>query len=685
MQHKNFLLEIGCEELPAKTLLQLSLALSANITAALTCNKLQYKSAQNFATPRRLAVIINELATAQPNHSQSKKGPAVAAAFTPNGEPTPAALGFAKSCGVQVADLEKTATDKGEWLVFCQESSGIATEKLLPAIVAKSIQQLPINKKMRWGSGKAAFARPVHWCVLLFGGQVLDGNILGVATGNKSRGHRFHSPDSITIASADDYLPKLRRAKVMADFSQRKLHIKNSATALAQSAAGVAYIEDELLDEITALNEWPMPILGDFPEEFLQLPQEVLISTMQSNQKYLPIKNLDGQLLPNFITFANIDSTDPSLIQRGNERVIAPRFADAQFFWQQDTRLPLAEYVPRLDDIIFQQQLGTMGDKTKRLEQLSCHIAAEMGADATLAKRAAHLAKADLCTDMVGEFAALQGVMGRYYATNSGEAAAVATAIEQQYLPKHAGDKTASSAIGQIVSIADKTDTLAGIFSVRLAPTGDKDPYALRRAALGILRTIIENKLPLDIVRLLDFGLTQLPHNFAKDEILQTTTAFVFERLKGYCLGADYTADEFAAVMASATTAPSDFMHRMQAVREFRRLPEAQSLIAANKRIANILKKSPSINASIGTLTDKHEIHLLQQGQEIIARTDLLLAKQDYLPALTCLATLKTPIDDFFANVMVNTDDAKLRASRLALLQSLAVQFCRVADIAKLQ
>ncbi len=684
---KDLLFELGCEELPPKSLLKLSNALLINIEAGLKVAELNYTSAHAYATPRRLAVIIKDLSSAQPDKSVEKRGPAVQAAFTEDGTASKAAVGFAKGCGTTVDKLDRLKTEKGEWLAFNQEVKGQTTEQLIPEIIRKSIHLLPIAKRMRWGSSDTEFVRPVHWSVLLFGDSVIETEILGLKTSKKSRGHRFHAPQEITIRTPDVYLETLKQqGKVIADFSQRQSIIKEKADAAAHSVDGIAYIEDDLLEEIAALNEWPVPVIGNFDARFLDLPIEVLITTMQINQKYFPVKNQAGKLMPHFITFSNIESTRPESIQQGNERVIMPRLADAEFFWNQDRKQKLEHRVSSLGTIIFQKTLGTLADKTERVENLAEQIARQLNADIDTAKRAAHLAKTDLMTQMVGEFASLQGTMGRYYALADNEPSEVAIAIEEQYFPKQSGSKTPTSITGQILSVAEKLDTLCGIFSVGLIPTGDKDPYALRRATIGTLRIIIENKLDLDIVELINSALAQYKHTFEKEKTQRLIVDFVFERLKGYCLDQNYSVDEFEAVISVKPVQPLDFMQRLDAVKSFRKLPEAESLAAANKRIINILKKSDSnIANSINNLIETQEKDLFSAAKLSAIDIKPLLEQKNYQAALTRLAQLKNDVDAFFDNVMVNTDDAELRASRLALLSMLSVQFLEIADISKLQ
>jgi glycyl-tRNA synthetase beta chain len=688
---KHLLFELGSEELPPKTLLKLSNALLNNIILGLNAAELTFTGSKAYATPRRLAVFIENLASAQPDKIVEKRGPALQAAFAPDGTPSKAAMGFAVSCGTSFEQLERLKTDKGEWLSYTQTVKGQATKNLISDIIRSSIAGLPIAKRMRWGSFMTEFVRPVHWAVLLYGDSVIDTEILGLKTDSTTQGHRFHAPKKINLTKPEDYADVLyQQGRVIADFEQRKTIIRDAAQKAAAAVNGFAHIEDDLLEEIAALNEWPVPITGTFDPRFLELPPEVLITTMQTNQKYFPVKNADGDLLANFITFSNIESSNPKSIQQGNERVVTPRLSDAEFFWNQDRKKNLEDRVKSLSSVIFQESLGTVYDKTMRVKNLAKYIARQLGADVELAERAALLAKTDLMTEMVGEFGNLQGIMGRYYALAEHEPKSVALALEEQYFPKQSGSPTASSPIGQILAIAEKIDTLVGIFAVGLIPTGDKDPYALRRAALGILRTIIENKLDINIVELTEFASVQIKAIVNQTENQPTTSDrvihFIFDRLKGYCLDQGYTADEFDAVIAVMPPEPLDFMQRLQAVKAFSQLPEAESLAAANKRIRNILKKSESEPAtSVGPLIEPQEKQLLQAALQSADDIKPLLAQRNYQATLNRLAGLRNDVDAFFDHVMVMTDDLDLRANRLALLNLLSEQFLTCADISRLQ
>jgi glycyl-tRNA synthetase beta chain len=684
---QHLLFELGSEELPPKTLLKLSNALLNNIIQGLNAAELTFTGSKAYATPRRLAVFIENLASAQPDKIVEKRGPALQAAFAPDGTPSKAALGFAVSCGTSFEQLERLLTDKGEWLSYTQAVKGQETKNLIPDIIRQSIAALPIAKRMRWGSFTTEFVRPVHWAVLLYGDSVIDTEILGLKTGASTQGHRFHAPQKITLTKPEDYADALyKQGHVIADFGQRKTLIRDAAQKAATAVNGIAHIEDDLLEEIAALNEWPVPITGTFDPRYLELPPEVLITTMQTNQKYFPVKNADGGLLAYFITFSNIESTNPKSIQQGNERVVTPRLSDAEFFWNQDRKKSLADRVDSLSSVIFQESLGTVFEKTKRVQNLAKFIAGHLHANVELAERAALLAKTDLMTEMVGEFGNLQGIMGRYYAQADNEPAEVALALEEQYFPKQSGSPTPSSTTGQILAIAEKMDTLVGIFAVGLIPTGDKDPYALRRAALGILRTIIENKLNINVIELVEFAGAQIKTASDQSATSDRVIDFIFDRLKGYCLDQGYTADEFDAVITVTPAEPLDFMQRLQAVKAFRQLPEAESLAAANKRIRNILKKSESQPAaSVGALVEAQEKQLLQAALQSESDIKPLLAQRDYQATLNRLAGLRNDVDAFFDHVMVMTDDLDLRANRLALLNLLSEQFLTCADISKLQ
>ncbi|MDP1666995.1 MAG: glycine--tRNA ligase subunit beta [Methylobacter sp.] len=684
---KHLLFELGSEELPPKTLKKLSQALADGFRKQLETLQIDFQEIEYFATPRRLAVKVIALNTQQRNQLVEVLGPAVSASYDDNGNPTRAAEGFASKFDIRVDQLQRTGQGKNERLVYKAEVTGKDTDFFLPSIVECAVSNLPIAKRMRWGNYTNEFVRPVHWAVLLYGDSVIDMEILGLRTGATTQGHRFHAPQKITLTKPEDYADALyQQGHVIVDFEQRKTIIRDAAQKAAAAVNGIAHIEDDLLEEIAALNEWPVPITGTFDPRFLELPPEVLITTMQTNQKYFPVKNADGGLLANFITFSNIESTNPKSIQQGNERVVTPRLSDAEFFWNQDRKKTLEDRVESLSSVVFQENLGTVFAKTKRVQNLAKFIAGHLNANVELAERAALLAKTDLMTEMVGEFGNLQGIMGRYYALADNEPEEVALAIEEQYFPKQSGSPTAGSTTGQVLAIAEKIDTLVGIFAVGLIPTGDKDPYALRRAALGILRTIIENKLNINIIELTEFAGAQIKTVADQSGTSDRVIDFIFDRLKGYCLDQGYTADEFDAVITVTPAEPLDFMQRLQAVKAFRQLPEAESLAAANKRIRNILKKSESQPAaSVGALLEPQEKQLLQAALQSADDIQPLLAQRNYQATLNRLAGLRNDVDAFFDHVMVMTDDLDLRANRLALLNLLSEQFLTCADISKLQ
>jgi glycyl-tRNA synthetase beta chain len=686
---QDLLFELGCEELPPKSLLTLRNALEQGIIAGLKKAGLAHGEVVAYATPRRLALWIKSLDTTQADRTVERRGPAVKAAYQADGSPSKAAEGFARSCGVSLDQMGTLKTDKGEWLAWSENKTGEPTEQLIGDIISKSLATLPIAKRMRWGSGSTEFVRPVKWVVLLFGTEVIGSTILGIKSDRLSRGHRFHAPEQINIREPASYAEQLLESgHVEVSFEARRTQIEQQAIELASSVSGRAHIEPALLDEISALVEWPVGVMGGIDERFLTLPAEALITTMQDNQKYFPVKAESGELLPWFITFSNIDSKNPESVRKGNERVVRPRLADAEFFWNQDRKQPLESRVETLGKIIFQKQLGTLLDKTQRVEKLATLIAAEIGADTTLASRAAHLAKTDLLTEMVGEFASLQGIIGRYYAVADGEPKAVAQALEEQYFPKQSGGKLPECQTGQVLALAEKLDTLCGIFSLGLIPTGDKDPYALRRAAIGILRIILEKQLDLDLVELVEKSCKLFNHEFDHGKTQQQLLTFCLERLKGLFLDEGFNADELDAVLSVNPTRPLDFEERLQAVKAFRSLPEAESLAAANKRIRNILRKAGSLSqqtVDADKLSEAAEKALWSQTQEAAKAVEPLLAQRDYSAALKRLAQLREATDQFFDGVMVMADDKAVRNNRLTLLSSTGSLFLSIADISKLQ
>jgi glycyl-tRNA synthetase beta chain len=686
---RDLLVEIGTEELPPGALRRMRDALQTSLDSLLDENYLVHGSSHAYAAPRRLAVIVRDVPVAQPDRDVAKRGPALKAAFDADGNPTKPAEGFARSCGVAVTDLEQLETDKGTWLVYNSTETGKAATEIIPGLVEKALKALPMPKRMRWGSSDIEFVRPVHWLVLLFGPEPIKAGILGVNSDRYTRGHRFHHNESIAIPEPAAYVETLLQSgMVEVDLEQRRESIRTQVTEAGEALGGQAHIEAALLDEVTALVEWPVAITGGFDERFLDVPAEALISSMQDHQKYFPVLDKQGKLMPHFITVANIASKDPDQIQAGNERVIRPRLEDAVFFWNQDRKQSLQSRSGQLDSMTFQQQLGSLGDKQKRIAVLAKTIAEALGFDVSLAQRAAALCKCDLLTSMVSEFPDLQGVMGRYYASHDGEDAAVATALDEQYKPRFAGDELPASATGQALAIAERLDTLTGIFAIGQTPTGDKDPFGLRRSALGILRILIENKLDLDLRTLITAAANNFPADVNAPDIGDSLFAFMLERLRAYYLDAGYDVHIFESVLARQPASPLDFDQRMRAVKVFHELAEADKLAAANKRIRNILRKADtaipdSLDKTL--LQEPAEQALAAAIDELAAVVQPLFAQREYTEALCKLAALQSPVDDFFDAVMVMADDTALRDNRLALLNSLSELFLQVADISRLQ
>ncbi|MDX1252690.1 MAG: glycine--tRNA ligase subunit beta [Gammaproteobacteria bacterium] len=690
-ERRDLLVEIGTEELPPKALKTLIEAFCAGIVAGLAKAGLEHGMVRHYATPRRLAVWVQELAATQPDRTLERRGPALNAAFDDNGLPTPATQGFARSCGVEVEQLERLENDKGSWLVYRTTQPGQATAGLLPAIVEQALAGLPIPRRMRWGSSRAEFVRPVHWMVLMLGDEVVDADILGIRTGRETRGHRFHHPAPLYLAEPAAYAPLLEtEGRVMPDFAARREAIYGLVQEKAVSVGGTAVIDDALLDEVTALVEWPVALIGQFEPRFLSVPQEALISTMKGNQKYFHAVDKTGKLLPYFITISNIESYDPAQVRAGNERVIRPRLTDAAFFWDQDRKQRLERHLETLKSVVYQTKLGTLHDKAQRVAALAGQVAADLKSNQAWAARAALLAKCDLMTQMVGEFPELQGIMGRYLALHDGEPQDVAHALDEQYMPRHAGDALPQSATGQALAIAEKLDTLIGIFSIGQAPSGDKDPFALRRAGLGVLRIMIERGLDLDLRQLLVAAASGLAGKPVLNDIENQVFDFMMERLRAYYHEQGIRPDVFEAVLARRPTRPHDFDRRMHAVTAFRTLPEAESLAAANKRIANILRQAAERGEAIpdavtdALLAEPAERALAGQVAVIRAEVMPLLEDGDYTQAMVRLARLRETVDTFFDKVMVMVEDTSLRTNRLALLKQLAELMNQVADISRL-
>jgi len=686
---RDFLAEIGTEELPPKALRRLAEAFAGGVRTGLDKSELPHGELHYYATPRRMAVLVHDLAAAQPDRSVERRGPALNAAFDEEGAPSKAAQGFARSCGVAVEQLERLETAQGAWLVYRSVQRGVATRELLAGIVEQALADLPTPKRMRWGSLRVEFVRPVHWLVMLFGDEVIDTELYGVRAGRETRGHRYHHPAAIYIAEPRAYAPLLEtEGRVLADFEARKEAIRGQVIEAAKSVGGTAVIDEALLDEVTALVEWPVALLGNFETRFLALPPEPLISTMQGNQKYFYAVDGQGKLLPHFITVCNIESRDPAQVRAGNERVIRPRFSDAAFFWEQDRRHPLEQRREQLKTVLFQAKLGTLYDKTERLSALAGEIAARLGGDRALAVQAARLSKCDLLTHMVGEFPELQGIMGRYYALAEGLPAELAESLDEQYWPRHAGGRLPVTVSGRGLAIADKLDTLVGAFAIGQVPSGDKDPYALRRAALGVLRTMIECALPLDLDELLMHAARAYPASLAAQNVVAQVFDFMMERLRAYYAEAGTRHDVFDAVLAQRPTRPYDFELRIRAVTAFREMPEAEPLAAANKRIRNILKQTDETipaEVAVKQLVEPAEHALYQQLSALSEEVTSLFDAGQYTPALQRLAGLREAVDGFFDKVMVMTDDGGLRRNRLALLARLNGLFLRAADFSRLQ
>jgi glycyl-tRNA synthetase beta chain len=688
---RDFLVELGTEELPPLALKTLMIAFADGIRAGLKEAGLTHAhDIEQFATPRRLAVQVHELAEVQQTQSIKLKGPPVNAAFDQAGKPTMAATKFAEKCGVEVAALTRITEGKGEFVYFEGTRPGLTTMSLLPGIVQKSLDALPIPKRMRWGTSSAEFVRPVHWLVMLFGAEVVPAHILDTSAGKATRGHRFMAPDELVLKHPADYEATLReQGKVIANFAARRAQIRGQVAAAGIQLGGNALLDEELLDEVTALVEWPSAIAGDFEARFLELPREVLISTLQEHQRYFPVEGAGGKLLPHFITVSNIESREPAKVRAGNERVVRPRLSDAAFFFRQDRKQPLAARQAGLDAVTFQAKLGSVGDKVRRVATLAGEIALLIDSNRAQAVRAAELAKCDLLSAMVGEFPELQGIMGSYYAAADGEPAEIATAIGEHYLPRGAGGALPASGAGVAVALADKLDTLAGIFAIGQKPSGTKDPFGLRRAAIGSLRILVEKNLDLDLRALTTRAVQLQP--VSNPTIEAELWEYLLERLRAYFLDASnagaiagVTTEMFDAVRASNPVSPLDFGARLAALVKFLTLPEAASLTAANKRIANILKKaegSGTATVDVTLLTEPAEKALHEALAGIVADVDRALTKRDYGAALARLATLRAAVDGFFDAVMVNAEDPNLRRNRLALLAQLRHHFTRIADL----
>ena len=683
MSALDFLVELGTEELPPKALGKLSDAFRAGIEKGLKEAGLKHARVQAFAAPRRLAVLVEQLDTDQPDRSINLDGPPLQAAFDAEGEPTQAALGFARKCGVDLAEIDRS----GPKLRYSRSIPGQPTAELLPDIVETSLNELPIPKRMRWAARKEEFVRPTQWLVMLLGEQVIDCTILAQRAGRESRGHRFHSPGQVRISKPTSYLEDLRAARVIADFAERRELIAKRVEQLASEQNGTAIVPPSLLDEVAALVEWPVPLVCSFEERFLEVPQEALITTMQDNQKYFCLLDVNGKLLPRFITVANIESKDPAQIVAGNEKVVRPRLTDAEFFFKQDKKQKLESFNERLKNVIFQAQLGTVYDKAVRVSQLAAFIAERTDGNPQWAARAGLLSKCDLATEMVGEFPEMQGIAGYYYALNDGEPQDVALALNEQYMPRGAGAELPSTRTGAILAVADKLDTLVGIFGIGMLPTGSKDPYALRRAALGILRILIEKQLDLDLVEAVRFSIGQFGKQVKADGLADQVLEFIFDRLRARYEDEGIEVASYLSVRAVQPGSALDFDQRVQAVQAFRTLPEAEALAAANKRVSNLLSKfEAKLPETVeprwfDNATEFSLYSALQQAEQAVHP---LAAARQYREALERLAHLRGPVDAFFEAVLVNAEDASVRANRYALLARLRGLFLGVADISAL-
>lgn len=685
MSAQDFLVEIGTEELPPKALTTLATAFADNLAAELAKQELAHTEIQWYAAPRRLAVRVNQLAAQQADKVVEKRGPAISAAFDAAGNATKAAQGWAAGCGITVEQAERLETDKGAWLLCRQQLPGQSTTTLLPELVANALSKLPIAKPMRWGNSDAEFIRPVHTVIMLYGNDVVPATILGRNSGNQTHGHRFHAPALVTVTHADAYLGTLEQAYVVADFAKRRAFIAAEVAKTAKALNGQVQADDALLDEVTALVEWPVVLVGSFEESFLQVPAEPLISTMKDNQKYFPLLDNNGKLQNKFIFVANIASKDPQQIISGNEKVVRPRLSDAQFFFNTDRKQKLATRLDSLKTVLFQQQLGTLAEKSERIAKVAAFIAGKIGADVSAAERAGLLSKTDLMTNMVGEFPEVQGIMGMHYARLDGEVEAVALALNEQYMPRFAGDQLPSRLEGAAVAIADKLDTLVGIFGIGQSPKGDKDPFALRRAAIGALRIMVEKQLPLDLVDVIAFSQQTFGDKLSNSKVAEEVLEFMLGRFRAWYEGEGYSVDVIQAVLARRPTNAADFDRRVKAVAQFRKLDAAAALAAANKRVANILAKvegdvAATVNNALLQETAEKALY-----QAMVAEQTYQAGVSDYAQSLSHLAALRDVIDNFFDTVMVNAEDAAIRANRQALLKQLRELFLQVADISLLQ
>lgn len=696
MKRDDFLVEIHTEELPPKALLKLANAFREQIETRIKKNDLAFSTIQSYATPRRLAVYVSDLASAQPDQQIERRGPALKAAFDAQGKPTPACVGFARSCGVNVDELKTFSNEQGEWVAYQQQVPGKSITELMPGIIDQALQMLPTPKRMRWGDGETQFVRPVHSIILLYGDQVISTNLLGVSTGRRTRGHRFHAPGWFDVLNAKDYVNLMRDKFVMVDFDERaativeqaKLCVINNIHKHAQP-----YISSRSFqDEVTGLVEWPVALCGQFDSEFLQLPDQVLISSMQDHQRYFPVQDHDEKLLAYFVTISNIKSDNPAQVIHGNERVIRARLSDAAFFYHADKTESLASRIDRLKGMTYQSKLGTLFDKAERISRLAAFIAKQIHADEAAVMRSGMLCKTDLTTQMVGEFPELQGIMGADYALHDGEPAVVANAIREHYLPRFAGDALPSDAVSQALAIADRIDTLVGTFGINQIPTGDKDPYGLRRAALGIIRILVEHQLDLDLLPILEFSVNDYATLISNTETIPLILNFIQERLRSWYQDQDIASSLFSAVIAVQATNPHDIHRRIHAVKTFSQLSQALNLSIANKRVSHLLAKAQDTDSDFASKVidptyfendaEKELARQLEMKNNLVMK---LYQSKKYDEVLLELAKLHEPVNDFFDKVMVMSEDKTQRQNRLLLLTQLRALFLQVADIALLQ
>ena len=688
MSAENLLVEIGTEELPPKSLRKLAEAFAANLTAELESLELAHQGVSWYASPRRLGLQVKALDAKQQDKEVEKRGPATKAAFDAEGNPTKAAMGWARGCGIEVKDAQTLETDKGTWLLHIAKVAGQETKLLMADAISKALAKLPIPKPMRWGANKTQFIRPVHTVTILLGNELIEGEILGKQVSNQLQGHRFHHPEKISINHADDVFDVLKSAYVIADYEQRKAQIRAQIEDAAKAVNAVVAMDEDLLEEVTSLVEWPVTLTATFEEAFLDVPAEALIYTMKDDQKYFPLLDQNGKLLNKFLFVSNIESKDPSVVISGNEKVVRPRLADAQFFFETDKKKTLESRLESLDSVLFQKQLGTLKDKSQRISELAGYIAEQLGADKALAARAGLLSKTDLMTEMVMEFTDVQGVMGMHYARHDGEAEDVAVAQNEQYMPRFAGDNLPTSLISCAVAIADKFDTLVGIFGIGQAPKGDKDPFALRRAAIGALRIMVEKQLPLDILDLVAKSQTLFGEKLTNLNVSTDVFDFMLGRFRAWYQDEGIEVDVIQAVLARRPTKPVDFDRRVKAVSHFRTLDAAESLAAANKRVSNILAKNDITsqgNVDQSLLSDDAEKVLASQVAKFATDLAPLYSDGNYQEALSQLAGIRQSVDNFFDNVMVMADDEAVKQNRLALLSQLSRLFLDIADISVLQ